>query len=151
MLSVSWVFVIVIQQHQPQATKDQRPSVTNRPAVATGNSGIGKLRFQLLARQIILYCGSQRGTLDQVSLALFPLCFVVFAVVYWISYITESRQTSMAANIWVRDGHNFMQQWHGGWVFEWRFYPYINLITHNLLLKLRILEIVEFCCFFLLF
>lgn len=130
--SVSCILVTVVQQHQPQATKDQRPSATNRPAVATGSSGIGKLRFQLIARQIILYCGSQRGTLDQVSLALFPLCFVVFAVVYWISYITESRRTSMAANIWVRDGHNFPQQWHVGWVFKWRFYPYINLITNNL-------------------
>ncbi|XP_073985472.1 glycine receptor subunit alpha-2-like isoform X2 [Rhodnius prolixus] len=52
----------------------------------------GKQKFQLLTQHVILYVGSQRGTIDQVSLALFPLCFTLFAVTYWISYITESRK-----------------------------------------------------------
>ncbi|XP_025411445.1 glycine receptor subunit alpha-1-like isoform X2 [Sipha flava] len=68
-------------------------------AQCPSSSAAGKLRFQLLTKHVILYCGSQRGTLDQVSLALFPLCFVVFSVVYWISYIGESRRKSLSANV----------------------------------------------------
>lgn len=78
-----------------QTTKARQPPPMNGPAAATA----AKLRFQLVTKHVILYCGSQRGTLDQVSLALFPLCFVVFAIVYWISYITESKRKSLTADI----------------------------------------------------
>ncbi|XP_050434859.1 glycine receptor subunit alphaZ1-like [Adelges cooleyi] len=73
------------------ASKAQQTSVTV--------IGRGKLRFQLLTRHVILYCGSQRGMLDQVSLALFPLCFVAFSIVYWISYINESKRKSQSVNL----------------------------------------------------
>uniref|UniRef100_A0A1B6E4Y7 Neurotransmitter-gated ion-channel ligand-binding domain-containing protein n=1 Tax=Clastoptera arizonana TaxID=38151 RepID=A0A1B6E4Y7_9HEMI len=49
-------------------------------------------KLQGVAQYIILYCGSQRGMLDQVSLCLFPLCFLIFAIVYWVSYINASNQ-----------------------------------------------------------
>lgn len=78
---------------QLTTVKESQPAspTANGPAGAAATaSGTGKLRFQMLTKHVILYCGSQRGTLDQVSLALFPFCFVVFSVVYWISYITES-------------------------------------------------------------
>ncbi|XP_060836653.1 glycine receptor subunit alpha-2-like isoform X2 [Rhopalosiphum padi] len=77
-------------------TSQQQVLTTNNGPVQVVTS-TGKLRFQLVARHVILYCGSPRGTLDQVSLALFPLCFILFSVLYWISYITESRRKSMAA------------------------------------------------------
>ncbi|KAK6625241.1 hypothetical protein RUM43_005535 [Polyplax serrata] len=48
-------------------------------------------KFRKVTEYVILYCGNQRGTLDQVSLILFPLCFLLFTTVYWISYIKESR------------------------------------------------------------
>ncbi|KAJ1530478.1 hypothetical protein ONE63_005377 [Megalurothrips usitatus] len=49
-------------------------------------------RFRMVAEYVILYCGSQRGMLDQVSLALFPFCFILFTTVYWISYVSESQR-----------------------------------------------------------
>ncbi|KAE8738203.1 hypothetical protein FOCC_FOCC016332 [Frankliniella occidentalis] len=49
-------------------------------------------RFRMVAEYVILYCGSQRGMLDQVSLALFPFCFILFTTVYWISYVNESQR-----------------------------------------------------------
>lgn len=72
----------------------QKVTTNSGPAMVAST---GKLRFQLLTRHIILYCGSPRGTLDQVSLALFPLCFIIFSVMYWISYITESRRKALAS------------------------------------------------------
>lgn len=51
----------------------------------------------MVAEFVVLYCGSQRGMVDQVSLVLFPICFVLFTVIYWISYVSESR---IRANVW---------------------------------------------------
>ncbi|XP_046681545.1 glycine receptor subunit beta-type 4-like [Homalodisca vitripennis] len=51
-----------------------------------------KPRLRAVTEYIILYCGSQRGTLDQVSLALFPLSFLVFTVVYWVTYLNEAKR-----------------------------------------------------------
>lgn len=82
--------VVVKQLTTMKELQPASPSAANGPAAATSVSGTGKLRFQMLTKHVILYCGSQRGTLDQVSLALFPFCFVVFSIIYWISYITES-------------------------------------------------------------
>ncbi|XP_049789238.1 glycine receptor subunit alpha-4-like [Schistocerca nitens] len=51
----------------------------------------GRLKFRAVAEYVVLYCGSQRGMVDQVSLVLFPVCFFLFTTVYWISYVSESR------------------------------------------------------------
>jgi len=97
-ISLAFVFS-VLQTTKSQLPTSQQPMVTTNsgPVVVTSP---GKLRFQLAARHVILYCGSPRGTLDQVSLALFPLCFVIFSVMYWISYITESRRKALASVVW---------------------------------------------------
>ncbi|XP_016659655.1 glycine receptor subunit alphaZ1-like [Acyrthosiphon pisum] len=76
-------------------TSQQHMMTTNSGPVVVASTG--KLRFQLITRHVILYCGSPRGTLDQVSLALFPLCFVIFSVMYWISYLNESRLKALAS------------------------------------------------------
>ncbi|XKL61113.1 hypothetical protein PGB90_008170 [Kerria lacca] len=52
-----------------------------------------RLQLRLLTHHVILYCGSQRGILDQVSLTFFPLCFLIFAFVYWFSYLSEANKT----------------------------------------------------------
>lgn len=75
------------------------PGVPLSAATTSVNAAAGKLRFRLLAEHVILYCGSQRGTLDQVSLALFPACFVLFAVAYWISYAAESDRRKPSDNV----------------------------------------------------
>jgi hypothetical protein len=55
-------------------------------------TGSGIKKFQMLTQHVILYVGSQRGTIDQISLALFPLCFILFTITYWVSYTNESRK-----------------------------------------------------------
>lgn len=49
-------------------------------------------RFRNAAEHALLYAGSQRGKLDQISLVLFPLSFLLFTTVYWILYLSESRK-----------------------------------------------------------
>ncbi|KAL1140611.1 hypothetical protein AAG570_000541, partial [Ranatra chinensis] len=79
------------QNDDPQRQSDINAEAGRGPDISTGQ---GKRKFQLLTQHVILYVGSQRGKIDQVSLALFPLCFILFTITYWISYISESRKSA---------------------------------------------------------
>lgn len=52
-------------------------------------------RFKSVAENALLYAGSQHGKLDQISLIVFPLSFLIFTVSYWIIYINESKKRIM--------------------------------------------------------
>lgn len=54
-----------------------------------------RLQLRLLTHHVILYCGSQRGILDRVSLTLFPLCFFIFCLIYWFSYLSEAQRIKL--------------------------------------------------------
>lgn len=56
------------------------------------NQQKARLRLRMLTHHVILYCGSQRGILDRVSLTFFPLCFLIFTIIYWFSYISETHR-----------------------------------------------------------
>lgn len=47
--------------------------------------------FRNVAENAILYVGSQHGRLDQLSLVLFPLTFLLFTISYWIIYLNASK------------------------------------------------------------
>lgn len=53
-------------------------------------------RFRNVADVALLYAGSTRGSLDQISLVLFPLSFVLFTIIYWTLYLNESRKRTEA-------------------------------------------------------
>ncbi|XP_062549549.1 glycine receptor subunit alpha-2-like isoform X1 [Armigeres subalbatus] len=46
--------------------------------------------FRNVADVALMYAGSQRGRLDQISLIIFPLSFLIFTIAYWTMYINES-------------------------------------------------------------
>lgn len=52
-------------------------------------------RFRNVAENAILYVGSQHGKLDQISLILFPLTFLLFTISYWIIYLNESKRRTI--------------------------------------------------------
>ncbi|XP_055312389.1 glycine receptor subunit alpha-2-like [Sitodiplosis mosellana] len=61
------------------------PSSLSQPTLF-GN----RRRFRNVAENAILYVGSQHGRLDQISLILFPMTFLLFTISYWIIYLNES-------------------------------------------------------------
>ncbi|XP_055920251.1 glycine receptor subunit alpha-2-like isoform X2 [Eupeodes corollae] len=76
-------------QTQPQISENEDASTID----PTNNSNpMHRRRFRNAAEYALLYAGSQRGRLDQISLVLFPLSFLVFAIVYWVLYLSESRK-----------------------------------------------------------
>ncbi|KAG5678047.1 hypothetical protein PVAND_007753 [Polypedilum vanderplanki] len=56
------------------------------------SSIMGRKRFRNVADVALLYAGSTRGRLDQISLILFPVSFLLFTVIYWMLYLNESRK-----------------------------------------------------------
>lgn len=54
-----------------------------------------RCRFKSVAENALLYAGSQHGKLDQISLIVFPLSFLIFTISYWIIYINESKKRIM--------------------------------------------------------
>lgn len=52
-------------------------------------------RFRNVAENAILYVGSQHGRLDQISLILFPMTFLLFTISYWIIYLNESKRRTI--------------------------------------------------------
>ncbi|CAO1308217.1 unnamed protein product [Diamesa hyperborea] len=57
------------------------------------SSFMGRRKFKNVADVALLYAGSQRGKLDQISLILFPLSFLLFTIIYWVLYLSESRKS----------------------------------------------------------
>lgn len=54
-----------------------------------------KKRFRNVADVALLYAGSTRGKLDQISLILFPVSFLLFTIIYWVLYLNESRKNAL--------------------------------------------------------
>ncbi|XP_037044124.1 glycine receptor subunit alpha-4-like isoform X2 [Bradysia coprophila] len=74
------------------STANIHPIENNTGSISSNPNTINRKRFRNAAEVAILYAGSQRGKLDQISLIIFPLSFLVFSMVYWILYITESKK-----------------------------------------------------------
>ncbi|XP_038121956.1 glycine receptor subunit alpha-4 isoform X1 [Culex quinquefasciatus] len=51
--------------------------------------------FRNVADVALMYAGSQRGRLDQISLIIFPLSFLIFTIAYWTMYISESNRKKL--------------------------------------------------------
>lgn len=51
--------------------------------------------FRNVADVALLYAGSTRGRLDQISLILFPVSFLLFTIIYWVLYLNESRKRAL--------------------------------------------------------
>lgn len=57
----------------------------------TPQNSTNRRRFRNAAEVAVLYAGSQRGKLDQISLILFPVSFLIFTIIYWVYYYSESQ------------------------------------------------------------
>uniref|UniRef100_A0A182IU33 Neurotransmitter-gated ion-channel transmembrane domain-containing protein n=1 Tax=Anopheles atroparvus TaxID=41427 RepID=A0A182IU33_ANOAO len=56
------------------------------------SSVMTRKRFRNVADVALMYAGSQRGRLDQLSLVIFPVSFLIFTISYWTMYLTESKK-----------------------------------------------------------
>ncbi|XP_069702867.1 glutamate-gated chloride channel-like [Periplaneta americana] len=79
-------------QHIKEMASPQPTIIRDQHAAAPeGTEPPARKKFRMVAEYVVLYCGSQRGMVDQVSLVLFPICFMLFTIIYWVSYVSESK------------------------------------------------------------
>ncbi|XP_045542897.1 glycine receptor subunit alpha-4 isoform X3 [Papilio machaon] len=43
----------------------------------------------------VMFCGAQHGALDKFALMLFPICFFLFTVIYWTTYLSEAHRATL--------------------------------------------------------
>lgn len=84
-------FFTSVNKIQPEdRSKDLTLPNDDRPGL-TPQGSTNRRRFRNAAEVAVLYAGSQRGKLDQISLIIFPLSFLIFTIFYWVYYISESQ------------------------------------------------------------
>nr|XP_034840093.1 glycine receptor subunit alpha-4-like isoform X2 [Maniola hyperantus] len=49
-------------------------------------------RFAAKVDHGVMFCGAQHGALDRYALMVFPLCFLLFTIIYWTTYLSEAHR-----------------------------------------------------------
>ncbi|XP_030027201.1 gamma-aminobutyric acid receptor subunit delta isoform X3 [Manduca sexta] len=49
-------------------------------------------RIAGMADRGVMFCGAQHGALDKYALMVFPICFLLFNVIYWTTYLSEAHR-----------------------------------------------------------
>lgn len=51
-------------------------------------------RLANMADRGVMFCGAQHGALDKYALMVFPMCFLLFNVIYWTTYLSEAASSN---------------------------------------------------------
>ncbi|CAG9585267.1 unnamed protein product [Danaus chrysippus] len=57
---------------------------------AGDSSGSFLVRIATIVDRGVMFCGAQHGALDKFALMIFPICFILFTIIYWTTYISEA-------------------------------------------------------------
>lgn len=76
----------------PDNSRSKETSLEDIVNSSQNANSVQRKKFKNVAEYALLYAGSQRGKLDQISLIVFPLSFLLFTIVYWTLYLSESRK-----------------------------------------------------------
>ncbi|XP_059057061.1 glycine receptor subunit alpha-4-like [Achroia grisella] len=82
------------QQMSHQTIQRDSPMLdTLQSSGGGGRSGSGTLaRLGALVDSGVMFCGAQHGALDRFALMVFPVCFFLFNVIYWTTYLSEAHR-----------------------------------------------------------
>ncbi|CAG4988888.1 unnamed protein product [Parnassius apollo] len=77
------------QQFSHQTIQRDSPILETMPP--NGSRGF-LARIATMMDHGVMFCGAQHGTLDKIALMVFPICFFLFAVIYWTTYLSEAHR-----------------------------------------------------------
>ncbi|XP_021185003.1 glycine receptor subunit alpha-2 isoform X3 [Helicoverpa armigera] len=80
------------QQMEHQTIQRDSPILESMPS-GSGPSGF-LARLGQAADRGVMFCGAQHGALDKFALMVFPMCFCLFTVIYWSTYLSEAHRAS---------------------------------------------------------
>ncbi|XP_013145990.1 PREDICTED: gamma-aminobutyric acid receptor subunit delta-like [Papilio polytes] len=61
----------------------------------SGSSRGFMVRVATMVDHGVMFCGAQHGALDKFALMLFPICFFLFTVIYWTTYLSEAHRATL--------------------------------------------------------
>lgn len=56
----------------------------------SGGPGNFLERFASIVDRGVMFCGAQHGAMDKFALMIFPVCFFLFTIIYWTTYLSEA-------------------------------------------------------------
>ncbi|XP_050345610.1 glycine receptor subunit alpha-4-like isoform X2 [Nymphalis io] len=77
------------QQFSHQTIQRDSPILDTMPG---DSSGSFLVRFAAMADRGVMFCGAQHGALDKFALMVFPICFILFTIIYWTTYLSEAHR-----------------------------------------------------------
>ncbi|XP_026495353.2 glycine receptor subunit alpha-4-like isoform X7 [Vanessa tameamea] len=77
------------QQFSHQTIQRDSPILDTMPG---DSSGSFLVRFAAMADRGVMFCGAQHGALDKFALMVFPICFTLFTIIYWTTYLSEAHR-----------------------------------------------------------
>ncbi|CAH2086287.1 unnamed protein product [Euphydryas editha] len=77
------------QQFSHQTIQRDSPILDTIPG---DTSGSFLVRFAAMADRGVMFCGAQHGALDKFALMVFPICFFLFTIIYWTTYLSEAHR-----------------------------------------------------------
>ncbi|KAJ8725761.1 hypothetical protein PYW08_003944 [Mythimna loreyi] len=81
------------QQMEHQTIQRDSPILESMPSGGGGPSGFAA-RLRAAVDRGVMFCGAQHGALDKFALMVFPMCFCLFTVIYWTTYLSEANRAS---------------------------------------------------------
>lgn len=57
-----------------------------------GGPGNFQERFASMIDRGVMFCGAQHGAMDKFALMIFPICFFLFTIIYWTTYLSEAHR-----------------------------------------------------------
>ncbi|XP_045445420.1 glycine receptor subunit alpha-4-like [Melitaea cinxia] len=77
------------QQFSHQTIQRDSPIFETIPG---DTSGSFLVRFAAMIDRGVMFCGAQHGALDKFALMVFPICFILFTIIYWTTYLSEAHR-----------------------------------------------------------
>lgn len=74
------------QQFEHQAIQRDSPILESIPPGGRATGFVTRMRGVI--DNGVMFCGAQHGALDKYALMIFPMCFLLFNVIYWTTYLS---------------------------------------------------------------
>ncbi|XP_075969761.1 glycine receptor subunit alpha-2-like isoform X2 [Anticarsia gemmatalis] len=78
------------QQMDHQTIQRDSPILESMPSANGGGSFVTRLGS--MVDRGVMFCGAQHGALDKFALMIFPVCFLLFNIIYWTTYLSEAHK-----------------------------------------------------------
>ncbi|KAM3963051.1 glycine receptor subunit alpha-4 [Aphomia sociella] len=81
------------QQMSHQTIQRDSPILEAMQSSGGGRAASGTLaRVGEMVERGVMFCGAQHGALDRFALMIFPICFILFNIIYWTTYLSEAHR-----------------------------------------------------------